>query len=148
MRKETYTEYGAFAVNTISGFEELIFRTEISERLCRDRAEEIIGRKNTFLEMSYDPGSLKILYRKVETKQYDWSETEPEAMAQEEAWYTEIWSTADLEDALNEAEVPCSEENIRKLRTATYDPDFRASFTDLSARNEKLLDLVYETITD
>ena len=56
-----------------------------------------------------------------------------------EAWYTEAWYDADLEDALEELGVPVTAENIRRLRKSC-----KGLFDDHSERNELILEKASE----
>jgi len=55
-------------------------------------------------------------------------------------WYTESWCDEDLELALENAEIPVTEENISKLGEAC-----KGIFDDKSERNEMIAQMARET---
>lgn len=57
----------------------------------------------------------------------------------EKPWYTENWYDEDLRNALEEAGVLVSDENVSKLKEAC-----RYIFYDKSSRNEILADMAME----
>lgn len=124
-------EYGAFAINKKTGKEELIFRTEISDRICLERGKEHVGYRNVFSGEEYDPDSLRVMYRKVETKYYDWKKQEKEAYAQGDPWYEEIWTDEDLEAVLDMYGIPCTPENIALVKCEVKGDAFQSEFRNL-----------------
>ena len=55
-------------------------------------------------------------------------------------WYTESWCDEDLELALENADIPVMDDNMRKLREAC-----KGIFDDKSERNEMLVQKAHET---
>ena len=72
-----HTEYGAFAQNMLTGSMDLLFTTEISELLCKNRALEKIREKNA-AGMNYDESTLVIRYKNVVVCRSGWGCENPE----------------------------------------------------------------------
>ena len=78
MNFKRHTEYGAFAKNMITGSTELLFTTEISELLCKNRALEKIREKNA-AGMRYDESTLVIRYKNVIVCRGGWEDKNPDS---------------------------------------------------------------------
>lgn len=148
MAKGYEIEYGGYAVDTKTGKEELLFTTFASELLCKNRTIEEVKSWND-LGAAYDPDSITVRYRKLETAINPWRDSEEEAELDSaiirinDCWYTEVWTDDDLKRIMENISIEPTSEYIAIARNIVTADTFMKSFSDLSNRNvwiENVLD--------
>lgn len=144
MAKGYEIEYGGYAVDTKTGKEELLFTTFASEFLCKERTAAEVKSWND-LGAAYDPDSVTVRYRKLETAINPWRNSEEEAeldsaiIRVDECWYTESWNEDDLIYTLAEIGIDSDDPgNIRKALEIVKSEQFQNYFSDCSDQNEFL----------
>lgn len=95
--------------------------------------QEFFNRHDIQAEAIFDDGKLYIS-EEVDSGEWIWD------LNDSDPWYMELWEMNDLYNAMREAEVPLTEENIDKALNAA-----KGIFDDLSDRNEKLVQCIENT---
>lgn len=95
--------------------------------------QEFFNRHDIQAEAIFDDGKLYIS-EEVDSGEEIWD------LNDSDPWYMELWEMNDLYNAMREAEVPLTEENIDKALNAV-----KGIFDDYSDRNEMLLKCIENT---
>ncbi len=79
-----HTEYGGFARCEETGEEELLFVTEFSELLAKNRAAEAVYTRNVFGDKHFDPESVRAKQRTVFVIKHDWHDMDKAISSRED----------------------------------------------------------------
>ncbi|MCC2253580.1 hypothetical protein LKD70_03865 [Ruminococcus sp. CLA-AA-H200] len=137
-------EFGGFVTDRKTGKKELVFVTQFSELLCRERTKETAMKSNQYANTDYDLATLQVRYRKVEEYVGSWKDNEATAFNSSatkdkpEYWYSENWTEDDIKSALTDLNIKSTEENLKVATEYVKSEDFQGQFGMLPERKKLL----------